>query len=78
MLVCGKTECFKTVTHTLHLDTAADVQCLHLGETFKLHFCVETVAVCVLLSPFFFTSVKSVTVKGTNSNQTKQSIEYAQ
>lgn len=54
MLVCGKTECFKTVTHTLHLDTAADVQCLRLGETFKLHFCVKTVAVCVLLFPFLY------------------------
>lgn len=68
MLVCGKTECFKTVTHTLHLDTAADVQCLRLGETFKLHFCVITVTVCVLLSPFYFTFVKSVRVKSTNSN----------
>lgn len=51
MLVCGKSKCFKTVTHTLHLNTAADVQCLRLGETFKLHFCVKTIAVCVTV-PF--------------------------
>lgn len=47
LLVSDKTKRNKTITHTLHPNTAADVRCLHSGETFKLNICVKTVEVCV-------------------------------
>lgn len=41
MLVSSKTE-YTTITRTLHLNTTADMQCLHLGETFKLNVSTKT------------------------------------
>lgn len=48
MLAAGKkNKCNTTITHTLDLDTAAEIKCLRSGETFKWNICVKAVAVCV-------------------------------